>query len=145
MKMMHAGLPQNKQEIKQSIKNLDIVNGIGAGLSLIDRDMKVVWINKIQSQWFGPPGNIRGAYCYKTYQHTDKICPDCPIIKSFKTGKIEYCRDMLYTKKGKRRHYYQLTAAPIRDIKGRITHVLELVQDVTRQKELELQEQQIKK
>ncbi|MFH1239541.1 MAG: HD domain-containing phosphohydrolase, partial [bacterium] len=47
--------------------------------------------------------------------------------------------------KGKRRHYYQLTAAPIRDIKGRITHVLELVQDVTRQKELELQEQQIKK
>jgi putative nucleotidyltransferase with HDIG domain len=145
MKMMHASLPQNKHEIKQSIKNLDIVNGIGAGLSLIDKNMKVVWLNKIQSQWFGIPGKIRGSYCYKTYQHTNAICSDCPVVKSFKTGKIEYCRDMPYVKKGKKQRYYQLTAAPIRDIKGRVTHVLELIQDVTRQKEMEIQEQVIKK
>lgn len=143
--MIQMALPQSKREIKQSIKNLDIINAIGAGLSLIDKDMKIVWINKIQSQWFGAPGKIRGTYCYKAYQHKDKICPDCPIVRSFKTGKIEYCRDVLYTKEGKKKRYYQLTAAPIRDFKGRITHVLELVQDMTKQKELELQEQRIKR
>ncbi|MFH1784183.1 MAG: HD domain-containing phosphohydrolase [bacterium] len=134
--MIKVRIPEKKRDIKQSIKNLDIANGLGAGLSLINKKMKVVWVNKIQAKWFGPPAVIRGSYCYKIYHDREQVCPDCPTIKSFRSGKTESCIQTKFTKTGKTK-YFMVTAAPIRDKRGIITHVLELVQDVSRQRRLE--------
>lgn len=113
-----------------------ILNGLAAGISIIDKNMRIAWVNRRMSQAFGPSKNIIGTHCYITYNHKKNICPNCPTLKTFKTGKICEGIQIGFAKSGERRYYY-LTTAPIKDQKGRVLEVLELVQDITDKHKLE--------
>ncbi len=109
----------------------DIIKGVGAGLCLIDRNFRIVWINKCQSDWFGTPRQICGKHCYQVFQHREHICRGCPTLKVFKTGEIHKANRIGFTKDSKKR-YYQLTVSPIKDNRNRVMFALELIQDITK-------------
>lgn len=117
--------------VNNKVHTQDILKGIGAGLCLLDRNFRIVWINKFQSEWFGTPQDICGKYCYRTFQHRNCICPKCPTYKVFKTGNIHKANQTGFTKDGQK-HYYQLTVSPIKDNHNRVMFALELVQDITK-------------
>ena len=112
------------------INSGDIVKGIGAGLCLLDTNFHIIWLNKLQADWFGAPQQICGKYCYKIFEHRRHICRGCPTIKVFKTGTVHTAKRIGYTKDGQRRNY-QLTVSPIKDRHNRVMFALELVQDIT--------------
>lgn len=117
--------------VRPKVSHSDIIKGIGAGLCLLDRDFRIIWINKYQSDWFGLPQDIYGKYCYKIFQHRPHVCPGCPTHKVFKSGDVQIARSARgYTKDGQK-HYYQLTVSPIKDNDNRVIYALELVQDIT--------------
>jgi PAS domain S-box-containing protein len=127
-------LRHNQKErglVTRKICSEDIVNGIGAGLVLLDNNFRIIWINKIQSDWFGLPQDICNKHCYKIFEHRNHICRGCPALKVFKTGRTHTAQRIGYTKDGRKR-YYQLTVSPVKDNQNKVTFALELVQDITR-------------
>lgn len=112
------------------INSGDIINGIGAGLCLLDTNFRIIWLNKLDADWFGAPKKICGKHCYKIFEHRQHICLGCPTLKVFKTGTVHTAHRIGFTKDGQKR-YYQLTVSPIKDRHNRVMFALELVQDIT--------------
>lgn len=118
--------------VKSKIKTKDIIDNIGAGLSLLDRNHRIIWVNKVQSDWFGPLETICNKHCYKIFEHRNSVCRGCPTKKVFKTGKAQSAQKRVaYLRNGEKR-YYQLTVSPIKDNNNKVVFALELVQDATK-------------
>jgi len=113
--------------------NPDIISSsISAGLSIIDPKMRIVWHNKLYEKWFGKISDLRGRHCYEIYEKRKKICHGCPTLKVFKHGydKCTSIRRGIVTKLGGKR-CFKLTTSPIKDKKGNVVQVIELVEDIT--------------
>lgn len=107
-----------------------IVNSIGAGLCLLDRDLRILWVNNQQANWFGSSAQLLGRHCYEMFKRHNHICRGCPTVKVFKTGQIHKANRINFTAQGKK-HYYQVTVSPVQDDNNRVIFALELVHDVT--------------
>ncbi|MDP3732591.1 MAG: PAS domain-containing protein, partial [Candidatus Omnitrophota bacterium] len=123
-------LDQSGQELKA------ILDGIGEGISIIDEDLKIVWVNPIIEKWAGPFDDLKGKNCFKAYQKRDAPCEDCPALKTFKTRKIQKARQHAYDIKGNLK-YFEFTSAPMLDEDGGIQAVIELAVDLTDKIQLE--------
>ncbi len=113
-----------------------ILDAIGESISIIDEDLKIVWVNPVVEKWAGKLEDIKGRHCYKVYQKRDNPCENCPTIKTFRTGKIEKARQHAYDTQGNIK-YFELTSAPIVDDWGTTTAVVELAVDLTESIQLE--------
>ncbi|MBN1353433.1 MAG: hypothetical protein JW994_02040, partial [Candidatus Omnitrophica bacterium] len=118
-----------------------ITKSIPAALSIIDRNLRIVWMNTVQEGWFGPLGLLKGRHCYEVYERRKGVCPGCPSIKVFKYGLPECAsirRNIIVNVNGKeKKGDFKLTATPIKNEKGEVTQVLELVEDVTEEVRVE--------
>ena len=124
-----------KEEIDQKLRDT-ILDSIGEGISIIDEDLKIIWVNPIIEKWAGLLEEIKGKNCYKVYQKRDTPCENCPSVKTFKTGKIEKARQYAYDTEGNLK-YFEFTSAPMQDERGRTMAVVELAVDLTEEIELE--------
>ena len=113
-----------------------ILDGIGEGISIVDEDLKIIWVNHIIEKWAGPLDDLKGKYCYKAYQKKDTPCDGCPTLKIFRTGKIEKARQHAYDTQGNIK-YFEFTSAPMTDERGRIIAAVELAVDLTEKITLE--------
>ncbi len=123
-----------KEKLPQSIIQAEpeeLLEGIGAGISIVDRQMRIFWVNSLLAKWFGSLKDIKGKFCYETYQHRNKICPGCPTWQAFKTGARHSSLQIGLNTKGEKR-IYQIVASPLKSDNGKINKVLELTYDVTR-------------
>ncbi|RMF91124.1 MAG: PAS domain S-box protein [Methanobacteriota archaeon] len=119
----------------EKIKLESIVSGIGAGLSLLDSEAKVVWANEVLQDWFGPLENIRGRRCYELCNVKDPE-RECAALRTLRSGQVEHCETFAKDRNGVGR-YFQLTTAPIKDKAGKTVQIVELTQDITERKEAE--------
>ncbi|MBI1910905.1 MAG: PAS domain-containing protein [Deltaproteobacteria bacterium] len=113
-----------------------IMDGTCEGVTIIDRDMKIIWVNSVAESWLGALNEVKGSYCYSIYRNRNKICKDCPVVKSFRTGKIEKAAEFSCSLKGGKK-YFELEASPIRNEKGKAIAVAMVTHDFTRILELE--------
>jgi signal transduction histidine kinase len=113
----------------------DIVRSIGAGLLVADRKHKIVWSNEKVKEWFGPVEV--GQYCYLQCCKCSGVPDECPTHGVFEYGRVSNWERVVEA--GGERRFFMVTATPIKDTRGEITHVLALIQDITRMKEVEIQ------
>ncbi len=118
---------------KQKLTN--IVSAIGAELSVIDPEFRVLWANEKVRQRFTSRGARDGSHCYKLYYQLEQPCPDCPARQTFRGAQIAQVERAL--KSEGQNLIFQITTTPIRDETGHVIHVLELAQDITLQKQQE--------
>jgi PAS domain S-box-containing protein len=107
-----------------------IATSIGAGLSLVDRDFKIVWVNETLEKWFGDLLTIKGRKCYETYQFKNNICDGCPSHKAMQTGEISTAEQHVIFPSGKVMDFL-LICSPIKNERGEVEQVLELTLDMT--------------
>ena len=112
-----------------------ITNSLSTGLSILDRDFKIVWVNKFMQDCFGPLDELKGRHCYEIYEKRKRVCYGCPTAKVFRYG-LDKCVSLrrnirVNTENGSKIGHFKLTATPIKDAKGDIVQVLEHVEDVT--------------
>lgn len=142
---LEDGLRIYSNELEQEKRKLEnIVDGIGVGLSLIDRQMNVLWINRITKGWFGKDNDIIGQHCYEVYWNTEKTCDNCPSLIAFTKGESTTSERSIVLKGGKRR-FFQIMSSPVKDHTGKVVQVLELIQDITEQNETQAQLTQARK
>lgn len=115
----------------------DIVSAIDADLLLLDRDMKIHWINKkLKERNPYTRGDMVGQLCNKAYCNIEHVPEDCPAATAFESEKPVRQEHPITHPDGTTR-FYLFTCSPIRDGGGNVTHVLELVQDITDKKKIE--------
>jgi len=134
-------LEKTRVELESEQKKLElIVTGVGAYLCLIDKDMKITWGNKPFEKQFGKVNGFKENACNKIFGCGDVPPEDCATKRVFKSGKIEETKRLVIGKDNEKK-YYHFIGSPIKDDHGNITHVLELVQDITKIWQMEHQKE----
>jgi len=114
-----------------------IIDGIKDQIMVVDRDYRIREVNELLIKRVGKPKHkLIGKHCYQVLHNLDRPCyiPNhpCPVQETLKTGKTS---EVLHTHlKSREVSYYRVTAYPIFNDQGVITHVIEMARDVTRWK-----------
>jgi diguanylate cyclase (GGDEF)-like protein/PAS domain S-box-containing protein len=65
-----------------------LVENIGVGLSLVDRDHRILMVNSTLGQMLGrEPGEFVGRYCFREFENRSEICAHCPAVRAMESGK----------------------------------------------------------
>ncbi|MBI4566460.1 MAG: hypothetical protein HY716_17415 [Planctomycetes bacterium] len=112
---------------REKAKLEDIVQGIGAGLVVLDPDFKLVWMNDQAIRWFGDQPS--GVPCAEMMWQAAGRCQGC----------AGACSRSWSTPHRLNGHHFLETHTVVRDADGRVANVLVLVQETTAQKKMEEQ------
>lgn len=100
----------------------NIMESMGDGLSIQDRNMRIVYQNKFMIDNFG---SHVGDYCYNIYEKRSSICEGCPIIESYRTGQVTKALRVGITKDGVPFRFENI-ASVLRNKQGEIVAGIEL-------------------
>jgi len=133
---MHITERKRAEEALEVERNLleTVTQNIGGGLSIISKDYKTLWSNKIQRRMCGDAANMP---CYKAYHQRTEVCPGCGVREVFKTGKDKVVHEQYGIGVDGKPVWSEIIATPIKDKDGNVTAALELVLPVTERKKAE--------
>ncbi|MBI3890609.1 MAG: GHKL domain-containing protein [Candidatus Wallbacteria bacterium] len=86
----------------------------------------------------GPRQSSEGEPCYQVLWKREEPCEDCPATRSFDSGQAEAGEFVTGTGPSDRQ-YYQVITSPVHGPDGQVTHVLEMVRDVSDRRRIEVQ------
>jgi len=136
-------LEESWDELKGSRDLLQTtIDSINADLIVIDRDLRITQVNRSVRERYGEQ-QIIGRHCYEVTHKQEHPCQSteciCPLPKVWETGKPEqvvHVHDVGENNGGERR-YLQIVVSPLFSRNGEITQVVELSEDITKNKEQE--------
>jgi len=96
------------------------LNGLGQSVCVLDRGFGVVWMNKEMEKVHGKLAGLNGHKCFDVFHQEEDICRNCPVEKTFETGKPQSAS---LKKKGA---VLEISASPLKDQKGRTIAVLKM-------------------
>lgn len=123
-------LEQKKQQEMERMET--ILSAQNTGLSLINPDMSIAWVNEKTREMF-PGSEPVGQLCYVFFENSDTICDNCQTQKAFITGEV--CENEQPVPATGR--CYHIIAQPIKDSFGNVVNVLEGITDITESKQAE--------
>ncbi len=121
---LHKAIARLKDE---NTRLESIFAAIDDGISVQDRDFKVLYQNQAHLNLFG--GNIGSQYCYQAYAHADSLCPGCPVEDVFKDGGVHWLEKEISINDDVR--FLEIKASPLMDGSGNIIAGIEEVRDIT--------------
>ncbi len=127
-----------EESLRENEEKLDaMLKAIGDHMSMLDKDLNIIWANDIAKKIFGD--DIIGKKCYTVYHKRDKPCEPypCLTLKAFRDGKVHEHETSVIDRNGNIL-YYQCTAnVALRDKEGNPTAVIEVSRDITERKKAE--------
>ncbi len=113
-----------------------ILNSIQDGISVLDNDLKIVVTNTAMHKLFSHALPLEGKRCYEAYHNRSEHCSPCPVLRCYKTKKLEMNQVPL-TRPGYPDGVLELYAFPMLDEQGAPKGVVEYVRDITEKKLIE--------
>src|SRR5664280_2024213 len=112
-----------------------VTKNIGAGLVMISKDYKILWMNNFLRQFTGASEN---DLCYSSFNTCTAICPDCGPKKIFEGADFD-SREYYNQTEFNKDHpvWFELIATPIKGKDGNVVAALELTVNITEKKEAE--------
>jgi len=127
---------QAEETIREAERFLySIFSSIKDGISILDKDMKIVQVNQTMENWYPHAGGLIGKTCYKAYHGQSEPCENCPVRKTLETGGSYH--EVIPWRASDRsiKGWFYLYSSPLIDIKtGRMKGVIEYVRDITKEK-----------
>jgi len=127
----HKWAEETLQAEKNKLQSL--IDAMEDGLTIQDRDYNIIYQNESLKEILG---DHLGEKCYRAYAHKDKVCNDCPVAMAFRDGKSHSVEKEVKLPSGKVA-FWEPTANPIRDAKGKIVSCIEIIRDITERKKQE--------
>ena len=128
-----AASEEKFRRLSQEFQSL--LDAIPDGLSLQDRDLKVIWANLAAAKGFGKKhGELIGQYCYNLWHNRAEPCVPCPVKESFATGQAA---SLVTTSPDGR--IWDVRTVPLVDNDGVLSSVIEIGRDITEHRKLEAQ------
>jgi len=126
-------LQQAQQALVDEKARMDVVlSTLDTGLSLLDRDLNVLWVNEKLRQSL-PYADPVGQKCHRFAENRDEPCKGCGALMALADGEIHET-ERLNTKNNR---WYLIISMPVKDAQGKVVQVLESSTDITERKELE--------
>jgi signal transduction histidine kinase len=117
-------------ELSREAEKLEsVVEGIGAGLCLVDAERRIVWANRVLEGWFGDTDGLVGKTCFQACWGESSPCADCAAVGGATRSRMIG---------GEPRHFH-VRSWPIGSSSTSPAVRLELVQDATEQVEIHAQ------
>ncbi|MBI3456735.1 MAG: PAS domain-containing protein [Candidatus Rokubacteria bacterium] len=113
-----------------------ILAGIADRMVIVDRQMRVVWLNAVAADAADAGPEALGRCCFEVLGAAVEACRECPAARTFLSGKVERGLRAQRLRSGEVR-YLDLVTAPLRDGSGQVHQVLEVARDITELVELE--------
>ena len=116
----------------------DILRGImaslNAGLSVVDKDLNIIWANENLRRMLHTKQNVVGKRCYEVYGCACKDASHCSSISGLSNGERNVSDIQFISEKGVRK-YIKNISIPVKDEKGYVGYFLKLSLDVTEKEE----------
>ena len=113
-------------QIGKLLQNEEILEGMADGVVLLDHDNTIIWSNGRLREWTGRD-EVAGANFYTVLGSPEILGPDfCPFHTALATG--QGTSSTLRTEDGR---YFQIHAAPVREMDNPPQHLIVTVRDVT--------------
>lgn len=125
----------NKKHSQLCNEYKTFLDSLPDNIFLIDSDLKVLWINKGVERCFNINADeVIGKHCYEFFHDKDTPCSICPVQKAFVTGNMQSMEKS--TRDGR---IWDIRAVPIKDDKGNVLNVIEIVREITQEKKIQEQ------
>ena len=105
-------------------------DAIQDGISVLDTDLTVTRVNQWMEKMYVDQMPLVGKKCYALYQQRESPCPWCPSLRTLETGKAQ-STTVPYPSAEQPTGWLQLSAFPQQDAQGKVTGIIEYVQDIT--------------
>lgn len=121
--------------IASNEKYMSLVNTIGLGVILIDSDLRIQFANPQAKKWFDLKKIDHHPLCFTVIHFNSEsgISPNCPTKKTFHDGKIHQTE--FSTTIDDQKRVFKVISTPVKDDLGHISSVIELIEDITLEKE----------
>ncbi|MBN1475717.1 PAS domain S-box protein [Candidatus Sumerlaeota bacterium] len=113
-----------------------VFESIQDGISIIDRDMNIVRVNRWMREMYSHQAPLEGKKCHRAYQERDDECPWCPTRLAFETGETQRA-EVPYPSEDHVEGWIELSSFPLRDEGGEVVLVIESVKDISERKRSE--------
>lgn len=111
------------------IAGFNILDTIGNGITIQDAGYTILYQNEAHKMMFG---SHVGEPCHKAHVCSEKACERCPLTRVFSTGEV--CRRELTMQTEKGIFFLSSTSSPVKNKRGDIIAVIQIVRDITEQK-----------
>jgi len=131
---------QVEEALRESEEKFDaMLRSIGDHMSMMDRDLNIIWANETAKKIFG--NDIIGKKCYEAYHRRKEPCEPylCLTLKAFQDGKVHEHDTQVIDKDGKIIYFHCTANVALRDKEGKPTAVIEISRDITEYKRAEEQ------
>jgi len=123
-----------REELRTSrLKYQQLFDEVPCYISVLGRDLKITDTNRRFKEDFGAEV---GSYCYSVYRHRNSPCPECPVERTFAEGKTHQYETVVTSRSGEQYNVLVWTA-PLRNVTGEVTHVMELSTNITQIRKLQ--------
>lgn len=133
-----------EEELSESAGKLNaMLQAIGDHISMMDKDLNIIWANETAQKIFG--NDIIGKKCYEVYHKRKQPCEPypCLTLKAFQDGKVHEHDTQVVDKDGRVIYFHCTANVALRDRDGRPTGVIEISRDITEHKEAEQRQTQL--
>ena len=134
-----TGRKQTEEALRESEGKLNaMLHSIGDHMSMMDKDLNIIWTNKTGKEIFG--NDIIGKKCYEVYHQRKEPCEPypCLTLRAFQDGKVHKHDTQVIDRNGKTISFHCSANVALRDKQGNPTAVLEISRETTEQRQAEL-------
>jgi len=115
-------------EIGQLVQKEQVLEGMPDSVVLLDADNSILWSNGRLCEWSGRD-SVLGANFYAVLDNPEILGPDfCPFHTALATGK-----GTSSTLRNGENRYFDVHAAPVREVDAQVRHLIVTVRDVTKE------------
>jgi PAS domain S-box-containing protein len=127
-----------EEALKEREKFLgEILDSIQDGISILDRDLKVIRVNSTMEKWYSHQLPLVGRKCYEVYHGRKKACEICPSLQTLESGKPAMELVPFTGEEGVKGWLELYTFPHVDSTTGQMTGVIEYVRDITERKQAE--------
>ncbi len=134
---MGKGSPKIDSQVLQDKGFLaSLLDSVSEGICVLKLDLTIKYANKTLQEWCKVNAPIEGKKCFEVINNRTTPCENCPVIRCIKSGNFE--KEIVPRIPGSSLEFIELSAYPIKNSDtGEITGVVEIIHDVTKQKQAE--------
>ena len=112
-----------------------IFNSMSDGVTILDRNLNVVFANYVQKKMF-PDVSLIGKKCFTAYYRKNKLCKNCPALQTIQTQETQRGETLIKAGEFSGR-YLEWNTSPIKDPQGNVAEIVLLMRDITDRKDYE--------
>ncbi len=112
-----------------------VFNSISDGLTILDRNLNIVFVNQVQQTNF-PNKELVGMKCFEVFFQKTSACRNCPVLQTIESQQ-NLTGEIYVNETAESGRYYEWTTSPVQGPSGRIYEILLLMRDITERKEYE--------